>query len=99
MKTKIILLAALFTLQISALFAGSDMVTLSGSAIPPTVNVKALAPVPPQEATFEDVAASVPSVSELAPSAPAEADFEEVADEETLFGLLAPVTPVEADFE
>lgn len=99
MKTKITLLAALLTLQISALFAGSDMATLSVSAIPPSVNLKALAPVTPQEATFEEVTNAVPTIIELSPTAPAEADFEEVADEETNIGHLAPATPTEADFE
>ena len=97
MKASTIILAALFTLQVSVLFAGNELTTITSSPVETTLNMTALIPVTPTEATFEEVNNVAIDIDALAPVVPVEAAFEEVAPVIGL-GTLAPVTPVEADF-
>jgi hypothetical protein len=97
MKTTTIILAALFTLQASFLFAGNESVTSTSTPDKITLEVTALVPVTPAEATFEEVYSEVIDFTALAPVFPAEAEFEDVVPVIDM-GSLTPVVPVEADF-
>ncbi|HNY01086.1 MAG TPA: hypothetical protein PKG48_00785 [Bacteroidales bacterium] len=99
MKTFTIILASLLIFQTSILFAGNESNTPKNGMETTTLNLAALAPVTPAEATFED-APAVPDLSTIAPVPPAEADFDDtlpnpLADPSGL----APVYPDQADFE
>jgi len=91
MKTFTIIIAAVLTLTVNALFASND-----GASVNSNTTSISLAPITPTEATFEEVAAPF-EFSTLAPVAPAEASFEEETEDIAITSL-APVTPVEADF-
>jgi hypothetical protein len=77
MKTTTLILAAIFALHTSVLFAGNESATPKTTTETSLVDIAALVPVTPAEATFED---TVPEpfidLSSLAPVTPAEADFE-----------------------
>jgi len=95
MKTTTIILAGLFTLQTSLLFAGNETVTPNTARV--LLTPAALAPVPPAEATFEDF----PEPAEpalLAPITPPEAGFEDTAEIFPDLSGMAPSTPGVADF-
>jgi hypothetical protein len=97
MKTINILIAALFTLQVSVLFAANESNVLTRIPVETAPNLTALAPVTPVEATFEEVPNVTVDLNSLAPVVPVLAEFEEAAlviDP----GSLAPVLPAEADF-
>lgn len=98
MKSNVLIIATLLTLQTSFLFAGSRMAFLPPTSTPPVVEVMCLAPVAPVVATFEDAIVPVPEVEILAPVTPAEAEFGDSVAEINP-ALLAPATPAEADFE
>ena len=97
MKATTIILAALFTFQVSVLFAGNESTTVTSTTVETTMNVTALGPVTPVEATFEEVNSEVIDFTALVPAVPVEADFEDMIPVIDL-GSLAPETPVEADF-
>jgi len=108
MKTTI-KIAAKRTILIFTLFLGfqiqllmAELPTNSGPA-KNTLDLSALAPVTPKEATFDDVLPEkAPSMVSLAPKAPKEATFDDVDNSlEISIEFLrdvAPVTPAEADF-
>ena len=109
MKT-ISLLAVAIVLHINTIFAAGDSreSTYTVNLSPLTGLSTGLAPVSPQEATFENFAdrkaeapVNVFTVSMLAPVTPVVADFEDepVSKNEVQVGSLAPVTPANADFE
>ncbi len=96
MKATTIILAAVLTLSINPLFAGTG-----GAAANHDLNMvqSSLAPSTPSEATFEELNEAAFAVITLAPVTPAEADFSDVASGITVdIFALAPVTPGEADF-
>jgi hypothetical protein len=95
MKTTIILLAAIFTLQVNLLFAGSDGTSLNSNNAAPSKNIIELAPRTPLVATFEEITPAAFNL--LAPTTPAEATFGDEFDYICMTNL-APVTPFEADF-
>jgi hypothetical protein len=97
MKATTILLAALFTLQVSVLFAGNESTVPTKTSVESTLDLTALIPVTPAEATFEEVNIEVIDFDALAPVVPVEAEFEELVPVIDL-GSLVPVTPAEADF-
>jgi hypothetical protein len=97
MKTINILLAALFTLQVSVLFAGNESVTMNSTPVETTLDLTALIPVTPDEAIFEEVTSVAIDFTLVAPVVPVVADFEDVVPVIDL-GSLAPAVPVEADF-
>lgn len=98
MKTKSILLAAFFTLNISLLFAGNESISYAPVTETNTVKICTLGPVAPQVASFEDEL-QMPELASLAPTAPAEADFSDSVQPFINFETLAPVVPAVADFE
>jgi hypothetical protein len=98
MKTTTIILAAIFTLQASFLFAGNESVTSTSTPVEITLDIAALVPVTPAEATFEDVVPVI-DLGSLAPVVPVEADFSDTVDQTIDISSLAPVTPMVADFE
>ncbi len=98
MKTSTLIIAAVLSLQVSTLFAGSDCPITRSNNDPATYCIS-LEPSTPAEATFGDEY-NLSDSRWLAPSTPAEATFEDEV-ETTGSGLLhslAPVTPAEADF-
>ena len=97
MKATTIILAALFTFQVSVLFAGNESSTVTSATVETTLDLTALIPATPIEATFEEVNSEVIDFTALAPVVPSEAEFEEMV-QVIEFGSLAPVTPAEADF-
>jgi hypothetical protein len=97
MKATTIILAAFFTLQVSVLFAGNETTTLTSAPVETTLDLSALIPSTPAEATFEEVDIEVIEFTSLAPVVPAEAEFEEMVPVIDL-GSLTPITPAEADF-
>lgn len=98
MKSNVLIIASLLSLQTTFLFAGSRMALMLPSLNPPVAEISFLAPVPPAVATFEDIFVPVPDVELLAPVTPAEAEFTDSVAEINPVSL-APVTPAEADFE
>jgi len=109
MKTTIIIAAKrailIFTLlsgfQIQFVMAKSPE---NSSNTAKTLDITALAPVTPKEATFDDVLPEkAPSMVSLAPVTPKEATFDddhsspEISTE--MLKEVAPVTPAEADFD
>jgi hypothetical protein len=68
-----------------------------------SIDLSALAPVTPREATFDDIVPEkAPSMVSIAPSTPVEATFDDY-DSSTEISLellreVAPLTPAEADF-
>jgi hypothetical protein len=97
MKATTIILAALFTLQVSVLFAGNESTIVISASPESTFDMTVLIPVTPTEATFEEVNSEAIDFDALAPVVPVEADFEEMVPVIDL-GSLAPETPAEADF-
>ena len=97
MKATTIILAALFTLQVSALFAGNESTKINSAPAGSVFELTTLIPVTPAEATFEEVNSDMINSSALAPVLPKEAEFEEMTPIVNLVSL-APVTPAEADF-
>jgi hypothetical protein len=98
MKAIILIAAAVFTLQVSSLFAENNM--------PPTGSIEknetycvSLQPSTPAEASFED-GTPVKVIVSVSPVTPAEATFEEESEFNTdlISAALMPVTPAEADF-
>ena len=102
MKAITIILAAVFSLQFSFLFAGNNEArpVLISEAV--SLSIATLAPVTPVEATFEEANETNAfnfDFLTLAPETPAEADFSDVVPEKNPdLTILAPVTPAEADF-
>lgn len=102
MKTTTLLLATVFTLHISMLFAGNNETDANNSVrLNNPVTAIDISFTTPLEATFEEVIDfNAFNISGLSPELPAEADFlDMVSDNAANFYLLAPVTPNEADFE
>jgi hypothetical protein len=97
MKTTIILLTALLTLQVSVLFAGKHSDVIPGTKETPIVAVTSLAPVAPATATFDD-ASPAADLTALAPVTPSEATFSDEPATDNL-STFEPVIPAEADFE
>ena len=97
MKATTIILAALFTLQFSVLFAGNESTIPAKTSVESTLNITALIPVTPAEATFEEINIEEIDYDALAPVVPVEAEFEEMVPVIDLRSL-APETPAEADF-
>ena len=97
MKATTIILAALFTLQVSVLFAGNESTPVTSATVETTLDMTALIPVTPAEATFEEATIEVIDFAALIPVFPMEAEFEDMVPVVDL-GSLAPVTPAEADF-
>jgi hypothetical protein len=96
MKTKIIIVLALITLNINLVSACSNSPKgFDGPAKSEwTVSLTSLAPVTPTEATFEDVTAVntyTTYLSSLAPVTPKEATFEEITSCEQTTTVPAPV--------
>ena len=102
MKTTTILLAAVLSIQISVLFAGNKETTPTENTESASLNINQLAPVTPEEATFEEGMETVASAfdfSILAPVTPEEAGFTDIVPEKNIdLTILAPVTPAEAEF-
>jgi len=102
MKTTTILLAAVLSIQISVLFAGNKETTPTENTESASLNINQLAPVTPEEATFEEGMETVfPAFgfSRLAPVTPEEAGFTDIVPEKNIdLTILAPVTPAEAEF-
>ena len=97
MKTTTIIIAAIFTLQASILFAGNDNISTPVTNETSAITITALAPSTPAEATFEEMI-PVNEMNSLIPVTPTEATFEEMPAEMISLVLLAPLTPVTADF-
>ena len=101
MKTTTIIIAAVLSLQFSALSADNPegKVVTESSGI--SVNTIILAPVTPLEADFSDVIPEpVEKILTLAPLSPSEADFNDNAPEKIVNTPdLAPETPSSADFQ
>jgi hypothetical protein len=102
MKATTIIITAVFSLQVSILFAGNNETrsTVNDEAVLcPTCE---LAPVTLTEATFEETTltnAVIFDYTALVPKTPGEANFSDVVPEKNLdLTILAPVTPAEADF-
>jgi hypothetical protein len=97
MKTRIIIILALITLNINLVSADNNTRKgIDGPVITEiTISLSFLAPVTPAEATFEDALYRNPVVSfvsSLAPVTPKDASFEEIASgEETNIPVSAPV--------
>lgn len=98
MKTIHILIIALFSLQVSVLFAGNESFASASAPIEIVPDITNIIPVTPSEATFEDMPDDVIDFNAFAPVTPAEAQFEEMVPEIDL-EKLAPVIPQVADFE
>ena len=78
MKKTILLLAAIFALQVNILVAGNEEHSRNSvDAAALKINM-VLAPVTPLEATFEEIAEPVDTIRNLAPVNPAVADYEEL---------------------
>lgn len=92
-----ILLAALFTLNISVLKAGNDNMGSLPSTWVMKLDLSALMPSTPAEATFEEMNTIILQPGDLAPATPAEAEFEDMPPVIDMIAL-APVVPAEADF-
>ena len=97
MKTTMIILAALFTLNVSVLKAGNDYTGSLPSTLVMKLDLSALIPSTPVEATFEEMVPVMLLPEALAPSTPAEAEFEEMPPAIDMVAL-APMMPAEADF-
>jgi hypothetical protein len=96
MKTKIIIVLALITLNINLVTARNN--SSKGIDGPEksvwTVSLTLLAPVTPTEATFEDITAvntCITYLSSLGPVTPKEATFEEITSGEKTTRVSAPV--------
>lgn len=98
MKAITIILATLFTLHMNVLTAGNDIVVSAPASGTSTLNLSALIPATPAEATFEEMTMEIPAPGALAPVSPDEAEFEEVSPVADPV-MFAPVTPAEAEFE
>jgi len=100
----IILLAAIFSFQISSVFAGKTEVKSSGTSEAETICVECpqLIPIIPLEASYEDLDEVTSLMSEdfLIPEVPMTADFSDISQE---IGAgcpdFSPEVPLEADFE
>jgi hypothetical protein len=108
MKTTI-KIAAKRTILIFTLFLGFQIQLIMAKSpansdpVKNTLDLSALAPVTPKEATFDDVLPEkAPSMVSLAPKAPKEATFDDVDNSLEIstefLRDVAPVTPAEADF-
>ena len=98
MKTTAIIFAALLTLQVSTLFAGTTKESVPASSESYTITLASLAPVTPAEATFEENTVSNDYTS-LVPSLPAEASFDDASCNFNIPADLAPQTPGVAGFD
>ena len=102
MKTTSIIITAVFTLQVSLLFAGNNDTKSTVNDETILCPTCVLAPVTPNEATFEEnlvINTTSFDFTALSPVTPIEADFSDVVPEKNLdLTILTPVTPVEADF-
>ena len=101
MKTTTIIIAAIFTLQVSNIFAGNSEMNNSSNSDFSSSAVLTLAPTTPVEADFSDlVPEPVFDQSTLAPVTPAFANFDDNAPEVVSNSInLAPETPSFADFD
>jgi len=98
MKAIKITLAIVLLLLVNSLFAENENSAAPSTDAGTAVNVTALAPSVPSEATFEEVTSEV-NIMSLAPVTPEYATFGDAAPAMVNIRELAPVTPVEADFE
>ena len=102
MKTTIFTLATILSLQLNILFAGNNETRTSVNNETVSLTISKMAPVIPNEATFEDATLANPEsfdFSKLVPQVPSEADFSEIVPEKHIdLSILAPVVPAEADF-
>jgi hypothetical protein len=94
MKVTMITLAAILSLTMNVLFAGSFDPVINSEL---NSSYVILAPATPAEATFEEMPAADFLV--LAPVTPAEADFSDVPEVNADLFALAPTTPEETDFK
>ena len=97
MKTTTIIIAAIFTLHTSILFADNDNISTPVTNETSAITLTALAPSTPVEATFEEMI-PVNEMNSLIPVTPVEATFEEMPADIICLVMLALVTPVTADF-
>lgn len=102
MKTTLtLILATVFTLHISTVFAGNNE-TDANNIVPVRAMVlnNDISFTTPLEATFEEVNIfNLLSISDFAPIVPAEADFSDMIPENGVdFSFLAPEIPMVADF-
>ena len=99
MKTKILIIIAIFCLSIIFLFSNANIVSTDKEA-EVSLNLR-LAPMTPAEADFyESVPESMIDIAKLAPITPKEADFCDARESQTAVNdTLAPKTPSVADFE
>jgi len=104
MKTKIIIILVLTTLNINLVSAfnyspkGTDGPSKSSASVPSVM----LAPITPSEATFEDATELIPvtsSLTSLAPVVPKEASFEELSCGEGVNPASAPGNQEEKPIE
>jgi hypothetical protein len=108
MKTTMIILAALLTMQVNMLFAHNDGAILNSKNAVSTSSVSFLIPVTPKEASFDEAVNTPEKLTSeaegseftyMAPTTPSEASFEEDVPQMNDNPSLAPVTPREAGFE
>lgn len=107
MKTNIIILISLLALNTSLTMANRSPLTFFENPVEIRINSEYvnLAPVTPQEATFNDLVPDpLPDFSYLAPSTPKEAGFDDEMNcgndcYNDLLKSLAPASPKEAAFE
>lgn len=99
MKTNTIILAAIFAIQTTFLFAGNES-TIPANNPPAGFDYSVLVPVTPSEATFEEMETVTIHAADLMPVVPVEAEFEEMSSAAAIdVTALAPVVPAVADFE
>jgi hypothetical protein len=101
MKTTIIIIAAIFSLQAGNIFGANDLNNNEPMKDFSATTGFTLAPVTPAEADFSDfISEPVMTSSFLAPVSPASADFGDNAPEMVTASInLAPNAPLTADFE
>jgi hypothetical protein len=103
MKATTIIIAAIFILQITSLFAENNITRSKVNDETVIFYVNKLSPSTPVEATFEEISETTTlnfDLSVLAPVTPYDADFSDVVPEKNLdFSILAPVTPSTAEFD
>ena len=101
MKATTIIIAAVFSLQFSAVSADNPEGKYVNESYKVNISTINLAPVTPSEADFSDAAPEpVVNVVTLAPVTPSEADFnDDLQITNVSETRLAPLTPYTADFD
>jgi hypothetical protein len=100
MNSKITIISAILVLQACLLFADNESSSAPAAIEMSTIAMANLAPVTPDEATFEEMPADeMTSTVDLQPVTPVAADFEDVADVAIDVKALASSAPVVAEFE